>query len=124
MKNLEYISIAHHVEQSYDSRGSLVPVVVSTSALDLPDQLRLNLATAYALHHCKMLEVVVRLEKSIPSEELDKDAADAPNITWIAPTKVKYDLWCSVMPCRDDRGVVFIVKGCRPEVNKSDLGVK
>lgn len=66
----------------------------------------------------------MRLEESITSEELDEDAANAPNIAWIAPSQVEYNLRCSVVPCRNDRGVVFVVKGCRSKVNKSDLGVK
>ena len=66
----------------------------------------------------------MRLEESITSEELDEDAANAPNIAWIAPSQVEYDLRCSVVPCRNDRGVVFVVKGCRSKVDKSDLGVK
>lgn len=64
------------------------------------------------------------LEESITGEEFDEDAANAPNIAWITPSQVEYDLRCSVVPCRNDRGVVFIIKGCGPEVNESDLGVK
>ena len=116
--------MARHTEWRRDSRCSLVAVVVSTCALDLPDQLRLNSATAYALHHCEMLEIVMGLEESITSKEFDKDAADAPNIAWIAPPQVKYDLWCSVVPCRNDGRMVLVVKGCRSKVNKPDLGVK
>lgn len=71
-----------------------------------------------------MLKVVVRLEESVTSEELDEDAANAPDIAWIAPSQVQYNLWCSVVPCRYDRGVVFIVEGCRSKINESDLGVK
>lgn len=66
----------------------------------------------------------MRLEESITREELDEDAANAPDIAWIAPSQVEYDLRCSVVPCRNDRGVVFVVKGCRPEVDKSDLSVQ
>lgn len=71
-----------------------------------------------------MLKVVMRLEESVTSEEFDEDAANAPNIAWIAPSQVKYNLWCSVVPRGNDRGVVFIVECCRPKVNESDLGVK
>ena len=66
----------------------------------------------------------MRLEESITSEELDEDTANAPDIARIAPSQVKYDLRCSVVPRRDDGGVVFVVEGCRSKVNKSDLRVE
>ena len=71
-----------------------------------------------------MLEIVVGLEESITSKELNEDAANAPNIAWVAPAQVKYDLRCSVVPCRNDGRVVLVVKGCRSKINKPDLGVK
>jgi len=46
-----------------------------------------------------MLKVIVCLKQCIPSEELNKDAPDTPNITSIAPAKVEDDLWCPIMPC-------------------------
>ena len=124
MKNLAIISIAPHLEWKDCSRCSLVAVVITASALDLPDQLRLNPATTNALHHCEMLQVVMCLEKGITSEELDEDAANAPNIAWIAPSQIKYDFWCSVVPCRNNGRMVLVIKSCGPKVNKSDLGVK
>lgn len=86
MKNLVCFSVTRHRECGHDSRCSLVAVVVSTTALDLPNQLRLNPATAYALHHREVLEVVMRLKESITGEELDEDAANAPNIARITPS--------------------------------------
>ena len=71
MKNLESISIARHVQWIPDSRRSLVAIVVPTRALHLPDQLLLDPATAHALHHREMLEIVMRLKESITSVELD-----------------------------------------------------
>lgn len=124
MKKLGYISIRRYIGSRNHSRCSLVPAVVSTSALDLPDQLRLNPATAHALHHCEMFEVVMRLEKGITSEELDEDAANAPDIARVAPSQVEDDLRGSVVPCGNDRGVVFVVKGCGSKINQSDLGVQ
>lgn len=112
------------MEQRHDSRSSLVPAVVPTCALDLSDQLWLNPATAYALHHCEMLEVVMRLEECVTCEELDEDASNAPYIARIAPSKVEYDLRCSVVPGRNDGGVVLVIKGCRSKVNQSNLSVK
>ena len=71
-----------------------------------------------------MLEVVMRLEECVPCEELDQDASDAPNVARIAPSQVKYDLRCSVVPGRNDSGVVLVIKGCRSKIDESDLGVK
>ena len=71
-----------------------------------------------------MLKVVVRLEKSITGEELNEDAADAPDIAWVAPSQIQYDFRRSVVPGGDDRGVVFVVEGRRSKVDQSDLGVK
>ena len=124
MKKLRSISIVRHVQWVHDSRRSLVAVVVPTRALNLPNQLLLNPATAHALHHRQMLEIVVRLKESITSVELDEDAANAPNVTRIAPPQIKNDLRCSVVPCRNDRGVVLVVKCCGSKVDKPDLGVK
>ena len=59
---------------------------------------RVDLAIAHTFHHCQMLEVVVRLEKSVTGEKLDEDATNAPYVTCIAPTQVEDDLWCSVVP--------------------------
>ena len=124
MKNLKSISIARQVQWIHDSRRCLVAVVVPTRALHLPDQLLLDPATAHALHHREMLEIVMRLKESITSVEFDEDAANAPNVAWIAPSQIEYDLRCPVVPCRNDRGVVFVVKCCRSKVDKPDLGVE
>ena len=66
----------------------------------------------------------MRLEESITGEEFDEDAANAPNIARIAPSQVKYDLRCSVVSCRNNGGVILIIKRCGTKVNKSDLGIK
>lgn len=124
MKNLRHVNTARHTDLKHDSRCSLVAVIASTAAQDLPDQFWLNPTTAYALHHCEVLEIVVRLEKSVAGEELDQDASDAPDVAWIAPSEVQYNLGCSVVSCRNDGGVILVVEGCRSEVNESDLGVK
>ena len=41
-----------------------------------------------ALHHSKMLPVVMRLEKSDAEIEFENDASDAPNVTRLAPAKL------------------------------------
>lgn len=49
-----------------------------------------------------MLEVVVGLEQSITSEELDEDASNTPNIAGIRPSETQNDLWGSVVASRDN----------------------
>lgn len=66
----------------------------------------------------------MRLEERVTSKELDEDAPNTPNIAWIAPAQVEYDLRCSVVPCRNNSGVILIVKGGRSKVDKSDLSIK
>ena len=124
MKNLKNISVARYMQWVHDSRRSLVAVVVPTRALHLPNQLLLDPTSAHALHHRQMLEIVMRLKESITSIELDKDAANAPNVARIAPSQIKNDLRCPVVPCRNDCGVVFVVKCCGSKVDESDLGVE
>jgi hypothetical protein len=45
----------------------------------------INLATADGLHHCQMLEVVVRLEQGVASEEFDQDASYTPDVARETP---------------------------------------
>lgn len=71
-----------------------------------------------------MLKVVVGLKECITGKELDEDTANAPDIARIAPSQVQYDLWCSIMSCRNDRGMVFVIEGGRPEINQPDLRIK
>jgi len=39
------------------------------------------------------------LEQGIPSEELNENASNAPNITREAPSKIEDYLWSTVMAC-------------------------
>jgi len=64
------------------------------------------------------------LEESIASEEFDKDAANAPDITRETPAKVKNDFGCSVVSGGNDRRMVFVVKSCRPKINQADFAIK
>lgn len=59
--------------------------VVATVLDDLPDDFGLDLAIAHGLHHCKMLEIIVRLKQRVSREELDQDATDRPDITGKRP---------------------------------------
>lgn len=71
-----------------------------------------------------MLEIIVRLEQRIPSEEFDKNATNTPNITGETPSQIEDDLRCSVMSCRDHGGVIFVVKSSRAKINESYLWIK
>ena len=64
------------------------------------------------------------LEEGIASEELDNDAAYTPDIARKAPTQLQNDFWRTIVSCRDNRRVVFIIKGCRAKVDQTDLTVK
>ena len=46
-----------------------------------------------------MLKVVMRLEERVTRVELYEDAADAPDVTREAPTKIENDFRRSVVPC-------------------------
>jgi hypothetical protein len=49
-----------------------------------------------------MLQVIVRLEQGIAGEELDENAAYAPDVAREAPSKVEDDLGSTVVSGRDD----------------------
>ena len=83
-----------------------------------------NLSTAHGLHHGEMLQVVVCLEKCVTCKKFDQDATNAPYVAWIAPTQIQYNFRCSVVSCRNDRGMVFIIKSCRAKVDEPYLGVE
>jgi len=76
------------------------------------------------LHHRQMLEIIMRLEQCITSEELHQNATNAPDITWEAPAKVENDLRSSVMSSRNNGRVVLIIERGRTKVDQSYLRVK
>lgn len=79
--------------------------------VDRSHNVSIDLATANSLHHRQMLEVVMRLEKGVASEEFDQDTSYTPDIARETPAQVEDNLRCSVVSSRDYRGVVFIVEG-------------
>ena len=64
-----------------------------------------------------MLKIVMSLEQCIAGEEFDQNAADAPDIAWITPAKIQYNLWRSIMPSRYDRRMVFVLECSGAEIN-------
>jgi hypothetical protein len=42
-----------------------------------------------SLHHCKMLDIVARLEQRIAGIQLEQYTPDRPNVAWISPTNAQ-----------------------------------
>lgn len=81
-----------------------------------------DFAAHNGLHHGQVLEIVVCLKKGVASEEFDKDAADAPNITGEAPSKIENDLGCPIVTCRHNRRMILIIKRSGSKVYQPNLG--
>ena len=64
------------------------------------------------------------LKKSISCEKLHKYTTDAPDVTWVSPTKIEDDFGCTVMPSRDYRRMILIIEGGRAEIDQPDLGIE
>ena len=71
-----------------------------------------------------MLQIVMRLEQSIPRKELDKYAANTPYVARIAPSKIEDDFRSTIVTGGDNGGVVFIVECGRAEIDKADLCIE
>ena len=117
MKRIWIISAEFKSLSTQYLRGSLVAIIASTAVLDLSDKFCLNSATANGFHHSQMFKIVMGLEECIAGEELDQDAADAPDVARIAPTKIQYDLWRSIMSGRYNRRMIFILKRSGAEID-------
>jgi hypothetical protein len=91
---------------------------------DLADELGVDAGAADALHHGQVLEVVVGLEEGVAGEELDEDAADAPDVAGEAPAEIEDDLGGAVVAGGDDGGVVLVVEGGGAEVDEADVRVE
>ena len=68
----------------------------------MADKRLVDRSVAHGFHHCQMLQIIVRLEQGIACEELDENAAYAPNVAREAPSKVEDDLGSAVVSGRDD----------------------
>ena len=84
--------------------------VTATRLNHLLDNLCVDLAATYALHHCQMLQVIMCLEQRIPSEKLHQDAANTPDIARETPSEIKDNFRGPVMSRRDHRRMIFVVK--------------
>lgn len=71
-----------------------------------------------------MFQIIMRLEESISSEKFDNNATYAPDVARKAPAKLQNDFWSTIVSCRYNRRMVFIVKSRRTKVDESDLAVQ
>lgn len=99
-------------------------MIAAFAAHHLLDKLRIDLASAYTLHHRQMFQVVMGLEQGVSREEFHQDAANTPNVTRETPTQIQNNLRSPVVTRRDDGGMVLIVKGGRTEIDQSNLAVE
>ena len=91
---------------------------------NLLDNARLNLMANDAFHHGQVFQVVVCLEKCIPREELNENAANTPDITGETPAQIENDLRCPVMSSGDNRRVILVIEGGRSKINQSNLTIQ
>lgn len=80
----------------------LVAISPPTTLDDLPGELSVKLSAANTFHHSEVFKIVMCLKKGISSKKFDEYAPNAPEITWVAPTKIQDDLGCSIVPRGDD----------------------
>lgn len=71
-----------------------------------------------------MFQIVMGLEKSVSSEELDQYTADTPDITRETPAEVQNDLWRPVMSGGNNGRVVFVIEGRGSKINQTNLAVQ
>lgn len=125
MKYLSWVSVSSELYLNFDQNilGCRI-LIAASAAYHLLDKLRIDLASAYTLHHRQMFEVVMRLEQGVSREKFHQDAANTPNVTRETPTQIQDNLRSPVVTRRDDGGMILIVKGGRTEIDQSNLTVK
>lgn len=96
---------------------SLIAIASPPSIHDLPYKFGVDFHATHRLHHGQMFEVVMCLKESVTGEELYQDTADAPYVARVAPSKIEDDFGRSVVPGGHHRRMIFVIEGCRPEVN-------
>lgn len=101
--------------------GGAVPTSLISNFVDYRS---VDIQATNRFHHRQVLEIVMGLEQSIAGVEFHKDAADAPDVTREAPSKIEDDLRCSVMSGRDYGGMVLVVKCSGAKVDKPDLRIE
>ena len=99
-------------------------MIARTPLCYLPDQPRIDSMPDYCLHHRQMFKIIMGLKQGIAGEKFHQDASDTPDVTRETPAEVENNFRCPIMPCGDNRGVVFIVERGRTKVNEPNLTVK
>lgn len=110
--------------ESFEKFRSWVAPIPLGHTVDLLDEMTVQPFANNALHHGKVLEVVVGLEQRITSEKLHQDAANAPDITRKGPSQTKNDLRGPVVPCGYNRRVILVLEGGRTKIDQSDFGIE
>jgi hypothetical protein len=95
-------SVCSHGESNKQNLRCSRVLVTATARGDLANECLVDGSVADGFHHCQMLQVIVRLEQGIAGEELDENAAYAPDVAREAPSKVEDDLGSTVVSGRDD----------------------
>lgn len=99
--------------------GGIILVFDSLSLLDHP----LTKLAHHNLHHCQMLQIIMRLEKRVPSVEFYKDTAYTEHVARIGPRETEDDFGGTIVPGGDDRGMVFRLERGGTEIDKTDFSV-
>lgn len=73
-------------------------MIPSGTLVDGLDKTRVDTSANNCLHHGQVLEIIMGLEEGIPSEELNEDATDAPDIAGEGPPQSENDLRRAVVP--------------------------
>ena len=71
-----------------------------------------------------MLQVIVRLKEGVASKELDKNTSYTPDVARETPAHVENDLRRTVMSCRNNRRVIFVIERGGTKVNQSNFGTE
>lgn len=91
----------------------------SLSLLDHP----LTKLAHHNLHHCQMLQIIMRLEKRVSSVEFYKDTAYTEHVTGIGPRETEDDFGGTIVSGGDDRGMVFRLERGGTEIDQTDFSV-
>lgn len=97
---------------------------VSNHLVDLGDKMGINARPNDTLHHSQVFQIFMSLKQRVASEEFDENASYAPYVTGVRPSETKDDLGGSIMPSRDHRRMVFVLKGGRSKIDKADLRIQ
>lgn len=70
-----------------------------------------------------MFTIVMCLEERNTQVKLKHDAADRPHITRLSPAKLQNDFRGTVVTCRHNGAVVFMIKRSAAEIYQANVGI-